>query len=110
MASIVAPVTKGRAQDVVGTRRVSYFRVSMSASYTTGGEAFDPKANGHIGDVGHVRISPRYAAGATGPINHVFMYDHTNKKIVALVGTTGVEVGAAVDLSGTVLDLEVFSN
>lgn len=103
-------VTKGRGNDVWGARRVSIFKVTFDDSYPTGGEAFDPKAFGHNGKVGTVIIVPRYSSGATGSIDTTFLYDYTNKKIVAIVGSTGAEVTDTTDKSTVVLDVYVISD
>lgn len=107
--SVSTGTTKGRANDVVGARRVTYLRVTLDNSYQSGGMAFDPKAFGHQGKVESVRLYPRFVAGATGPIGKVFYYDHTNKKIFVFITSTGVEAGA-IDLSGCVLDVVVQSD
>lgn len=108
--SVVPAVTRGRAQERLGTRAVSFGRVNLGASYVTAGMPFVPKsALGHVGDVDRVVLSPRYAAGATGPVGKQFFYDHTNQKIVAVVTSTGAEVANATDLSLCILDVEVVS-
>lgn len=103
-------VTKGRGNDVWGARRVSLFKVTLDDSYPTGGEAFDPKQFGHVGKTGTVLIFPRYSSGATGSIDTTFLYDYTNKKIVAVVGNTGAEVANGTDKSTVVLDIIVLSD
>lgn len=106
----VAPTTKGRSNDVVGARRVTYLRLNMGASYVTGGLPFTPKLFGHQGAVDRVVIQARFAAGATGTLTRRFEYDYTNKTIVAIVTSTGAEVANAADLTLCTLDVEVYSD
>lgn len=105
--------TKGRANDVIGARRVTRVRVTLDTSYPTGGYSFDPKSavnGGHNGAVSIVKLFPRWVTGATGSTTRRFEYDYTNKKIIGFVTSTGVEIGNAVDVSGVVLDVEVISD
>lgn len=108
--SVTTGTTKGRANDVVGTRRVTYLRVTLDNAYPTNGIAFDPKAFGHVGKVETVRLFPRFAAGASGPVGKNFIYDHTNKKIFVVVTSTGAEAANGSDQSGCVLDVIVLSD
>jgi hypothetical protein len=108
--SIVSPVMKGRLNDVWGARRVTLLTVNLGTSYTTGGQAFVPKQFGHQGGVSRVIISPRYAAGATGPLTRQFMWDPVNQKFVVIITSTGVEQANAGDVSGVVLDIIVVSD
>jgi hypothetical protein len=101
--------TKGRSNDVWGTREVTLLRVTLDDDYTTDGWAFDPKAFGHQGVVDRVIIEPRFSAGATGPLDTVFVYDHVEGTIFAYVGSTGAELAASADKSTTVLDVIVLS-
>lgn len=100
----------GRTTEVLGRTRQHYLKVTMSNSYIAGGDPFDPKATIGTAAVRHVELNPRWAAGVTGPINKSFFYDPVAKTIVAIVGTTGVEVANAVDLSGCVFDVVVVTD
>lgn len=114
--------SKGRAHQVWGAHRVSIFTITLDNSYTTGGKAWDPKANGHQGAVGYVHLMPRIeaATGATTAAGRVFLYDHTAKKIVgfqqkdpAAAGGADIplpEIANATDLSTTKLVALVFSD
>jgi len=104
MAVSVSTVTKGRSNDVWGTRQIGLYRVTLDSSYADNGEDFDPGAYGFQGNVQAVFISPRWTQAASDAAD-TFHYDHTNKRIVAYNG--GTEVTAAVDLSGVVLDIIV---
>jgi hypothetical protein len=107
----VAVVTKSYPDEVFGRRSAGLYTVTLDTSYPSpGGYAFDPKAFGFVGVVQHVLISPRFAAGATGTLTRQFQYDQVNKKIVAIVTSTGVEVANAVDVSGCVLDITVIGD
>jgi hypothetical protein len=114
--SVSTGITKGRSNDVFGARRVTILRVTLDSVYAAGGEPFDPKQFGHQGDVNTVLLVPRISGSiaATTAFGRVFFYDYTAKTIrVAEDGATVSnqldEVGA-IDLSGTVLDVFVFSS
>lgn len=101
----------GRSDDVWGRRRIGEFKVALDTSYPTGGYAWDPKASGFVGTVERVIIQARYnGTGATATQTRRFEYDYANKKIVALVTSTGVEVANAADVSGCVLDIVVIGD
>lgn len=77
--------------------------VDFDSSYPTGGEDYDPGARlqarslvdkGADLEVVQVTIEPTET--------HEFSFDYTNKKIIARVTATGVEVGNGVDLSSLV--------
>lgn len=93
----------GRARDIWGTRTVGLFQVTMDSSYTSGGEAFDPRSYGFDKPVAGVFLSPRYVAAAVGA---TFQYDHANKKILSFCGA---DESGAVNLSTVVLDVIVVS-
>lgn len=102
--------TKGRSNEVWGSRRVSLFRVTLDTSNPAAGYAFDPKAFGHQGAVSKVEIHPRWVTGATGTTTRQFQYDHTNKKIMVIITSTGLLEGAGNDVSACVLDITVTSD
>jgi len=101
--------TKGRSNDAWGARAVTLLEVTLDDDYTTDGWAFDPKAYGHQGVVKRVILTPRFVAGATGPLDTIFVYDYANEKIFAYVASTGAELAASADKSATVLDVIVLS-
>lgn len=107
--TVVAPKTKGRSNDAWGGRFVTLLRVNLGSSYATGGLAFDPKQFGHQNGVQRVIIEPRFDSTATGTLTRRFEYDYTNKKIVAIVTSTGAEVANAADLSTCTLDIIVIA-
>jgi hypothetical protein len=110
--TVATPSMKGRVTDLLGRHRAGYFTVTLDTSYPSpGGYAFDPKTVGFVGVVDRVIIQPRYAGtGATATLTRRFEYDYANKKIVAIVTSTGVEVANAVDVSGCVLDITVIGD
>lgn len=109
--SVVADITKGRKQDVWGTRRVTLFTVNLGASYVTNGMPCDPKLlAGFVGKVDRVLLFPRYASGATGTLTRQFQYDIVNKKIVVIITSTGAENTNAGDVSACVLDVLAISD
>lgn len=95
--------TSGRNEDVWGARRIGLYRVTLDSSYTSGGEAFDPRSYGFDRPVAAVFITPQKV---TATIDYVFTYDYVNKKIFAT--DAGAESGAD-DLSTVVLDILVIS-
>jgi hypothetical protein len=105
-----AAVTKGRKNDAWGARRATILTINLGNAYVTNGLSFDPKAFGHVGAVSKVLLFPRYASGATGPITRNFFYDYTNKKIVVIINSTGVEQGNGGNLSSCTLDVVVLSD
>lgn len=110
--SVTTSTAIGRSDDEWGRRRIGQFRVALDTAYVSpGGYAWDPKQFGYPGVVEKVIIQPRYnGTGATATQTRRFEYDYTNKKIVALVTSTGVEVANAVDVSGCVLDIVVIGD
>jgi len=100
----------GRVTEVLGRQRRAFLKVTMSTSYATGGDPFDPAAIIGTAAVRHVALYPRFVAGATGPLTRIFVYDPVNKKIFAWVASTGAEVANATDLSGCVFDVEVVTD
>ena len=70
------------------------------ASYSTGGFAIDLKTDEALeNDPNDVRVDTTGATGVPNITNEA-EYDYLNKKVVAIVRATGVEVAGAVDLSG----------
>lgn len=110
--SVTTGATKGRSNDVVGSRKVTRLRVTLDSAYPTGGEAFNPRNFGcdHVVDI--VRITQREPVD----VAYVFVYDHAAAKIVAFWVDTTVdgaalaEVANGTDLSDVVLDVEVTSD
>lgn len=98
--------TSGRNEDSWGARRVGLYRVTLDNSYLAGGVAFDPRLFGFDKPVAAVFSDVRKVAATVGKS---FMYDYVNKKVVATVDSTGVEVANAVDLSTVVIDVIVVS-
>lgn len=96
--------TTGRKEDIWGTRRIGLYRVTLDASYVTGGEPWNPNTEGFQGPVAAVIISTRKVAVT---VDTKFDYDFVNKKIFGTVLSSGVEIANAVDLSTVVLDIIV---
>lgn len=78
---------------------IAVFDYSGNASYTTGGDDFDlaTVTNSNLPNgatILHVLFEMSDAATA-----HIFRYDKDNKKVLAYLASTGVQVAGAVDLS-----------
>lgn len=107
MALTVVPVsgsvtTSGRNDSVGdGTRRTSFHRLVLDASYPTNGYPYDPKSFGFQGVVGAIFLSPRSVAAT---VTTRFEYDYVNKKVKAFVTSTGAEVANATNLSTVSID------
>lgn len=106
MAATTLVTTKmsGRKVDVFGSHKVAQFAITMG-TYNTGGNAMDPRVlAGDMGVVSAVFLSPRFVASN---ITRRLEYDAVNKKIVAIVTSTGAEVADATDLSAVIVDVFV---
>jgi len=99
-----AAQTQGRSEDVFGRRRVGLYRCTLSSSYTTGGEAFNPTSFGFQGPVASVFLTVRSVAAS---VTRRFEYDFTAKTIIGFVTSTGAEIAAAQNLSTIVVDVLV---
>ena len=86
--------TSARFHDAAGVRMRRIGVYTGPASYATGGDSFLP------GDVslGTVEFLSFEMATNGSVFYHVF-YDVTNETAIWIVGTTGLEVGNAVDLA-----------
>lgn len=97
MAVSVSTVTKGRSNDVWGTRQIGLFRVTFDSSYPTGGEAFDLKAYGFQGPAQAVFVAQRDPNNA----QYVVQYDHDAEKLVAFWVDTTVDGAALAEVANT---------
>lgn len=87
-------------RNVQGASRSAIVDVTFDASYPTGGESFvvsdiDPSATSATAFT-HVS-----SATNTVPGTNTYWYDYTNKKLMAFVITTGVQVADTTDLSAS---------
>lgn len=98
--------TKGRTLEVFGTRRVGLFQLTLSSSYSTGGEAFDPRSFGFDKPVAAVFLTVHSVAAS---VTRRFEYDYANKKVIGFVTSTGVEIAAGQNLSTILVDVLVIS-
>jgi hypothetical protein len=93
-------------RNVNGATREAIVDVTFDASYPTGGLSFvasdiDPSAAAAL-------AFDWVAAGSrTVPGSNYFYYDYTNKKLMAFVITTGVEVGNGVSLATAIVRCHV---
>lgn len=89
MASLAVPVSAVDGPD--GNLKTAYRDVTMSNSYTTGGEAIAPA------QVGMQVIYQAVCDDAKA--NNFVSYNYSTNKLMAFVSSTGAEVANATDLS-----------
>lgn len=93
-------------QNVEGATRTAVVDVTFDSSYPTGGESFvvsdvDPSATAATA---FTFVS---AGSRTVPATNDFFYDYTNKKLMAFVMSSGVEVADTTDLSAAIVRVKV---
>lgn len=91
------PTNAGGAAIVMGTRRQVIKDVLLDNSYPAGGYAISLQQLGFNQDIDYV--APVFATKADFTVPLLLQWDYTNKKLLAYVWTTGVQVAGAVDLS-----------
>lgn len=91
-----------RSPAVMGDRKCALVEVTFDSSYPTGGEDLTP-VDLLLQQIEVVTVGETEDTG-----DHDVVYDHTNEKLQAFVGSTGSEVADATDLSSVSVRLAVF--
>ena len=99
----MATITRNRGNffDRSGSysRRIGLY--TGPAAYVTNGDSFTAGEIA-LGRLDHISLSEAFGGGA---LYHL-VYDHTNHKVLWLVGTTGLEVANGTDLSACLATFE----
>src|SRR5260370_14988462 len=90
-------LTVVRPYDDAGIRRRVIGLYTGPASYITGGDLFAPGDVKNLGEIEMIDFMPAIDAGITKSFQLV--YSHASGKVVWIDGTTGLQVGAATNLS-----------
>ncbi len=103
MAGLTVSVVK---RNIVGASKEAIVDITFDDHYPTGGESFttalvDPA------ETAAVAFNFVSCGSRTVPASNTFFYDYTNKKLMAFVITTGVEVANDVDLSAAIVRCKV---
>lgn len=88
--------TQFRAQDLSAVKRRTQGAYFGPASYVQGGDPLTP-GDLMLGQIDVLMFTDVILAGTT--TMYTVYYDFVNQKVIWFVGTTGIEVAAAVNLS-----------
>lgn len=95
--------TQFRAEDGSNTKRRVQGVYNGPASYVAGGDPFTP-GDVKLGAIDVLNLSDGVLAGTA--TMYSLVYDYANQKVQWFVGTTGVEVANAVNLSTAAIRFE----